>query len=621
TSVTPSKGGYAFTPSQYELTLITQNQSGKDFTVEEEESGVTITNPVDGETVSGTEIVSANVTASGVTSVAFYIAGVLKKTDNRAPYRYRWETARESNGAYSIEAKAYGSGGLLGSHSISVTVSNSTAAPQILLDRDRLNFAAVINGVRTGSQTFQVSNGGGGSLNWTAAGSAGWLNVTPSSGAENSIVTVSIDETGLAAGSYNGTVTVTDAGAGNSPASLPVYLTVKSSSHEQSPVGSFDTPGSGSTIAGSVPVTGWAVDDTEISVVKIYRDALQGEAAGLVYIGDALFIDGARPDIAAQYPANPFHYRAGWGYMMLSNFLPNGGNGSVVLTAIATDSSGNSVTLGTKSVSVNNADDINPFGAVDAPAQSGEASGAEFGNVGWALTPPPNTIATDGSTLAVWVDGVRQEGSPLYNLPRTDIAALFPGYTNANGAGGAYYLDTTLLADGVHTLAWTVSDDAGNSAGIGSRYFRVTNGGSSRSADGFQTFKGRAFENLPVSPLPVYVEIGYGCKSEPQSMKPADNGIISVVIKEDQRIKFCLNQHGKESFNRQNTGYFGYALCGGKPGRLPVGSFLDEKRGLFYWQPGVGFLGEYLLVFIKASGSEQLHKTIIKVIIVPKFSH
>jgi hypothetical protein len=36
-------------------------------------------------------------------------------------------------------------------------------------------------------------------------------------------------------------------------------------------------------------------------------------------------------------------------------------------------------------------------------------------------------------------------------------------------------LDTTLLTNGVHTIAWGVVDDAGNGQGIGSRYFTVSN--------------------------------------------------------------------------------------------------------------------------------------------------
>ena len=37
-------------------------------------------------------------------------------------------------------------------------------------------------------------------------------------------------------------------------------------------------------------------------------------------------------------------------------------------------------------------------------------------------------------------------------------------------------LDTTTLSNGLHTIAWVVTDSAGQTSGIGSRFFRVQNG-------------------------------------------------------------------------------------------------------------------------------------------------
>jgi hypothetical protein len=66
-------------------------------------------------------------------------------------------------------------------------------------------------------------------------------------------------------------------------------------------------------------------------------------------------------------------------------------------------------------------------------------------------------------------------GRPVYNNYRADIAALFPGYANSNGAVGYFYLDTTVYENGVHTIHWIVTDNAGNSDGVGSRYFIIQN--------------------------------------------------------------------------------------------------------------------------------------------------
>ncbi len=234
------------------------------------------------------------------------------------------------------------------------------------------------------------------------------------------------------------------------------------------PFGSFDTPLDNSTTAGSIPVTGWALDDIGIDYVKIYRE----DGNSLIYIGDATFIEGARPDVAAAFPGYPNNTKAGWGYMMLSHFLSNGGNGTFTFYAIATDTEGANVTLGTKTVTIDNADQAKPFGAIDTPTQGGVASGSNFVNWGWVLTPQPNDIPTDGSTIDVYVDEINL-GHPTYDIYRPDIATLFPGYANSNGAGGYFILDTTVYAKGLHTICWVATDSNGNSEGIGSRYFTI----------------------------------------------------------------------------------------------------------------------------------------------------
>src|SRR5258708_9554098 len=162
---------------------------------------------------------------------------------------------------------------------------------------------------------------------------------------------------------------------------------------------------------------------------------------------------------------------------MLTNFLPTG-NGTFKLHAIAHNKAGNSTDLGTKTIIVDNAHASKPFGTLDTPGQGGTASGAAFVNFGWALTQNPNKIPIDGSTISVVIDG-QVVGHPTYNQFRSDIAALFPGYLNSGGAVGFFYIDTTTLASGVHTISWNVFGNVGHGHGIGSRSFSVFNTGSS----------------------------------------------------------------------------------------------------------------------------------------------
>ncbi len=162
--------------------------------------------------------------------------------------------------------------------------------------------------------------------------------------------------------------------------------------------------------------------------------------------------------------------------MVLTNMLPNQGNGTFDLHVFAIDYAGMSTNLGTRRIIAANAGSVKPFGTIDTPGQ-GETVSGTIVNFGWALTPFAGGIPTNGSTIDVYVDGVFR-GHPVYNNVRSDIATLFPGFyntSNGRGAIGFFMLDTTTLSNGLHTIAWVVTDSAGQSSGIGSRFFRVQN--------------------------------------------------------------------------------------------------------------------------------------------------
>ena len=122
------------------------------------------------------------------------------------------------------------------------------------------------------------------------------------------------------------------------------------------------------------------------------------------------------------------------------------------------DREGNPQLLGTRTITCDNSHATRPFGAIDTPTQGGVASGTNFVNFGWALTPLPKTIPTDGSTITALVDGA-SIGTVDHNHPRPDIQGLFPGLNNTNGAIGFRVIDTTTLTNGAHTISWTVIDD------------------------------------------------------------------------------------------------------------------------------------------------------------------
>jgi hypothetical protein len=186
--------------------------------------------------------------------------------------------------------------------------------------------------------------------------------------------------------------------------SIILVLAGSVSLHAQTSFGVIDTPAANSpSLAGAINVTGWALSMNIVARVAIYRDPIVGES-GLIYIQDAPMISGSRPDVAGQFPGYP-HNDWGYGTQVLTNELPdsNGdhhlGNGTYKLHAFAYDAYGNSTDFAQVTITVDNAHSPLPFGTIDTPSDGGLATGTSFVNFGWALTPLPNYIPTDASTI------------------------------------------------------------------------------------------------------------------------------------------------------------------------------------------------------------------------------
>ena len=425
---------------------------------------------------------------------------------------------------------------------------------------------------------------------WTARSFDSWIRVAPGFGSGNGTITVSVDASSLAPGTYHGTVWV-DSEYHYGARHVPVDLTVMSGQTATAPYGSFDTPTGSATLSSNVAVSGWALDDVGVARVSLWRDPVVGETAGmLVYVGDATFVAGARPDVEAAMPNAPQARRAGWGYALLTNALPGQGNGTYKLHAFATDLEGHQTLLGSKTVTVDNAHAVKPFGAIDTPAPGAVVSGAAFVNFGWALTPQPGRIPSDGSTIGVFVDGMKL-GTVNYNHARSDVDTLFPGYLNTGGAVGYRYLDTTGLANGTHTLAWSVTDNLGRTDGVGSRYFDVMNGASAARPPALAP-AGAA------SQTSAAWRKGYAEDAQLVPLPQVDAAAGAVVeIGELERLEFHL-----PALADPQARWSGGVAVGGERRALPVGSSLDAVSGVFCWQLGPGFLGEFPLEFSSDDG-------------------
>lgn len=132
-------------------------------------------------------------------------------------------------GTYAGKITVSDSGATNSPQEVTVTLRVSAAA-RLGLNPASLSFSAPKDGPNPPAQNVVVQNTGGGSLSWTASFVPSWLQGAPASGSlsagAGTSLSLSVDVTGLAAGTYGGTLTVSAAGVSNSPQSVAVTLTV-----------------------------------------------------------------------------------------------------------------------------------------------------------------------------------------------------------------------------------------------------------------------------------------------------------------------------------------------------------------------------------------------------------
>jgi hypothetical protein len=501
------------------------------------------------------------------------------------------------------------------------TLQISQAAPAIVTDAPLTWYPWLPGGVSLGlyrppsgpsltsvSARVMVTNTRTPTGGWSAASDQPWVRLSAASGTTPGVLQIGVDAT-LAAtlplGLSSATVAITSPVPSDGTRRVPVSLFVSDVSNAAVPLGSFDSPNPSVVQSGSIPVTGWALDDAGVQRITIWRSAVPGEGGGEIYIGDAVRVRGARPDVASRvallrtqgnltfayhYPEEPL---AGWGYMLLSNVLPGAGTGTFTLSAYVDDLDGHHTLLGRKTITIDNAAATRPFGTIDEPAQGATVSGTIV-NRGWVLTPGGKSIPLDGSTIKVYIDGALVGPVSEYNRPRPDVKAFFPNLSNSNGPEARLSIDTTALADGVHTIAWGVIDDEGAAEGIGSRFFTVQNGASSL-VQALATSRGRA-PLARLSPLNTDVwsregldDAGWATRVEREA-----TGGRTLRTSAGQRIELFLDPMLAAPCGT----YEGHLLTGDVAGPLPDGASLEAQHGIFRWQVGAATVGRFPFVFV-----------------------
>ncbi len=299
-----------------------------------------------------------------------------------------------------------------------------------------------------------------------------------------------------------------------------------------------------------------------------------------IFLGEAVFIEDARPDVQAAYPTLPRNYRGGWGFMVLTNMLPNQGNGPFTISAHAVDREGHSLSLGSRNITCNNNFASMPFGTIDTPAQGETVSGAAYVNYAWALTQAGKIIPFSGSTITVFVDGA-PVGPASYNYYRSDIASFFPGLANTDGPAGFRIIDTTTLANGLHTIVWTVTDSGGATAGLGSRYFRVSNGTTAPVTLSEESLVSDAVVTAALESTPIIGRRGWDPDAPWRAYPIGPSG--RAVVRGEELDRFELQLGSADGARYTGSLRFGSMLTA-----LPVGSKARFDERCLHMVAGVG---------------------------------
>jgi hypothetical protein len=108
---------------------------------------------------------------------------------------------------------------------------------------------------------------------------------------------------------------------------------------------------------------------------------------------------------------------------------------------------------------------------------------------------------------------------------------------------------------------------------------------------------GQVGVHVPGPQGPVGVRRGFDLRTPIEPVAPGPDATLRVALPDRDRLE--LHLEGPDGYMAPSGPYQAYMLVGGRMAPLPAGSTFDGQAGVFYWQPGPAFLGQYELVFVR----------------------
>jgi hypothetical protein len=129
-------------------------------------------------------------------------------------------------GTYNATLTITAPGAVNGTQVVAVNLKLTDPAPSLQISPAALSFSCATGNLGPLPFVINVASGGT-ALNYTAAASGGgWLSVAPASGATPGALFVSVNPSGLAAGTYNASIRITPANSASNARIVPVTLSV-----------------------------------------------------------------------------------------------------------------------------------------------------------------------------------------------------------------------------------------------------------------------------------------------------------------------------------------------------------------------------------------------------------
>jgi hypothetical protein len=317
-----------------------------------------------------------------------------------------------------------------------------------------LTFVAQV-GVNPPNQSVSLFNEGSGAVNWTASTNASWLGLSASSGTLPYTLSVSVNSTSLAAGTYSGTITIN--ASGNNPTqTISVSLTV---THVLLST-NFATQGIEGWL---VSPLGLANDWSVVNQASQYAVQFNGGGTSQIYAGNTVWTDYTlkvpiKLSSMSDYPGgirgriNP---ATGAGYMLW--LYPALGE-FILYRASAWDINQPLVQIGTGSAAF----DTSNYHNVSLIFSGSQITALYDGRT--IITATDSTYAS-GLIALEGLNQVISFGDVMVTSPNANMGSLIPSTTSLSysaNTGGPNPASQTvqLTAGGGGSLAWTAVSNA-----------------------------------------------------------------------------------------------------------------------------------------------------------------